>query len=113
MNGNVLASILDVKSAILERDSHGVAVILNEVASVERMIESVEANLSAPADGLDTGGALKAALLFESAQAARLLKLRKKRVEVKARLHAAEEKLATALGEKRAVERLVSAARRA
>jgi hypothetical protein len=106
MDQDVFGSILDVKSAMLERESHSVSVIRQELNCAQNLLESTLKLSGIPAGEFETGGALQAAMRFETAQIVRLEKLEKTILEIQERLDAAEESLRKALGEKRAVERL-------
>ena len=108
MNDSDFRVILDVKSAMLARDSYGVSLIREELHAAKKQVARIEDGLKSGADDFDTGDMLRAAVRFEAAQKERLADLRLAIGEIEGRLSVAEEKLKTALGEKRAVERLMS-----
>ncbi len=106
MTPEVLRSILDLKSAMMERQSNTVAKVRRELEARENLILALERSIGEVHSGLECGADLQASVRFKSAQSQRLGKVRQSVAEVTGRLHAEQEKLRRALAEKRAVERL-------
>jgi len=111
MNGDVLRSLLDVKTAMLDKQSQAVAAIRHEVEQLEKTKAEIEAALGALPDGMESGASLQAWTKWRLAEGQRLERLRQIMAETHTRLGDAEEGLKLALGEKRAIERLEAEAR--
>lgn len=110
MSPDVLRSILDLKSAMMERQSHAVAQIRQELSAREQLAATIEQSIGEGTDAAESGASLQVAIRFKAAQAVRLDRVRYSIREAQQHLDAEQEKLRMALAEKRAVERLTEMA---
>jgi hypothetical protein len=107
MTPETLAQILRIKTALLDQKSHALAEVNRRRAITEAGIAALEASVTATPDANDGIGSLHAALRWQAAQHERLKATRNTLPAIDRDILAAEEEVKLALGEKRAIERLV------
>ena len=107
MNHETLTEILRIKSALLDRHCTTLAEVNQRRNAAEAEAEALEAAAGRTAPASEDFAEMHALIRWQAAQRERAVRARTRLQEMAAEIEAAETAVKEALGEKRAIERLV------
>jgi len=107
MNRETLTEILRIKSALLDRQCHTLAEVNQRRNAAEAEVEALEAAASGAAPAGEDFAEMQAMIRWQAAQRERAIRARAHLQDMADEIKAAETAVKEALGEKRAIERLV------